>query len=31
VVREDMLWGFPKYQPGAYWGTNFRTVPRCKS
>lgn len=26
VVREDMLWGFPKYKPGANWGTNFRTL-----
>ena len=26
VVREDMLWGFPKYKPGAKWGTNFRTL-----
>lgn len=26
LVREDMLWGFPKYQPGANWGTNFRTL-----
>jgi putative SOS response-associated peptidase YedK len=26
VVREDMLWGFPKYQPRANWGTNFRTL-----
>jgi putative SOS response-associated peptidase YedK len=26
VVREDMLWGFPKYEPGANWGTNFRTL-----
>jgi len=26
VVREDMLWGFPKYKPGASWGTNFRTL-----
>lgn len=26
VVREDMLWGFPKYKAGANWGTNFRTL-----
>ena len=26
VVREDMLWGFPKYKPGANWGTNFRSL-----
>ena len=26
VVREDMRWGFPKYKPGANWGTNFRTL-----
>src|SRR5580658_3484772 len=26
VVREDMLWGFPKYKPGANWGTHFRTL-----
>jgi putative SOS response-associated peptidase YedK len=26
VVREDMLWGFPKHKPGANWGTNFRTL-----
>jgi hypothetical protein len=26
VVREDMLWGFAKYKPGANWGTNFRTL-----
>jgi len=26
VVREDMLWGFPKYKPAANWGTNFRTL-----
>lgn len=26
VVREDMLWGFPKYKPCANWGTNFRTL-----
>jgi len=26
VVREDMLWGFPKHQPRANWGTNFRTL-----
>ena len=25
VVREDMLWGFPKYKPAANRGTNFRT------
>jgi putative SOS response-associated peptidase YedK len=26
VVREDMLWGFPKYKQGANWGTNFRSL-----
>jgi putative SOS response-associated peptidase YedK len=26
VVCEDMLWGFPKYQGGKTWGTNFRTL-----
>jgi putative SOS response-associated peptidase YedK len=26
VVREDMLWGFPKIRAGANWGTNFRTL-----
>jgi putative SOS response-associated peptidase YedK len=26
VLREDMLWGFPKYKPSANWGTNFRTL-----
>src|SRR5689334_21416282 len=26
VVRHDMRWGFPKYKPGASWGTNFRTL-----
>lgn len=25
-MREDMLWGFPKYKPGANWGANFRTL-----
>ena len=23
VVREDMRWGFPPFQPGAGYGTNF--------
>jgi len=23
VVREEMLWGFPKYKPGANWGTQL--------
>ena len=26
VVREDMLWGFPPFKPGAGYGTNFRTL-----
>jgi hypothetical protein len=26
VVREDMRWGFPPFQPGAGYGTNFRSL-----
>jgi hypothetical protein len=26
IVREDMLWGFPPFKPGAGYGTNFRTL-----
>jgi putative SOS response-associated peptidase YedK len=26
VVRQDMLWGFPPFKPGAGYGTNFRTL-----
>jgi putative SOS response-associated peptidase YedK len=25
IVRQDMLWGFPPFKPGAGYGTNFRT------
>jgi len=25
-LREDMLWGFPPFKPGAGYGTNFRTL-----
>src|SRR5216683_4775200 len=26
IVRQDMLWGFPPFKPGAGYGTNFRTL-----
>jgi putative SOS response-associated peptidase YedK len=26
VVRDDMLWGFPPFKPGAGYGTNFRSL-----
>jgi putative SOS response-associated peptidase YedK len=26
IVREDMLWGFPPFKPGAGYGTNFRSL-----
>ncbi len=29
-MREDMLWGFPKYKPGANRGTNFRTLNKAQ-
>jgi len=30
VVREDMLWGFPKFQSDASWDTNFRMLENRK-
>jgi hypothetical protein len=26
IVRQDMLWGFPPFKPGAGYGTNFRSL-----
>jgi putative SOS response-associated peptidase YedK len=26
VARQDMLWGFSPFKPGAAYGTNFRTL-----
>src|SRR6266851_4338992 len=26
IVREDLLWGFPPFNPGAGYGTNFRSL-----
>jgi putative SOS response-associated peptidase YedK len=26
TVRQDMLWGFPPFNPGAGYGTNFRSL-----
>jgi putative SOS response-associated peptidase YedK len=26
VVRQDMLWGFPPFKPGAGYGTNFQSL-----